>query len=694
MAGAPAVRHPEARNSKVPSSRRPDIQGLRAIAVIMVVVFHAGLPVPGGFVGVDVFFVISGFVITGMLHREWLDNGRIRFANFYLRRFKRLTPALALMVSSTVLIGFFVLSPFGQQQNVAATAIGALFMCANFVITIATGGYFDAPAETNPLLNTWSLSVEEQFYLAFPAILVLGWWLARRHGWMRHSPVFIVGCVAAISFILAICAPLGLSVRFGTILLGFYGPLSRAWEFAAGALLALLISKRSVIAPRWFAIAGWLGLVGLGCSLVVISETTPFPGTWTLVPVFSTVLLLMAGSHSSLFTTRVLSSRPLTYLGDRSYSIYLWHWPFIVFALLLWPNTWWVGPAAVVVSLIPALASYKWVENPLRAASQFSRGASVRLMVMVITPALGVTGLFGLLIPWYLVSHSTSQNATHLSSPHLGERNGCKTDDPTTIRDPRECIITQGSQSPIYLVGDSNADQFTEGLSIAAKRRNHPLSIFAFGGCPLADIEFLDAKSGKPWRTGCGQFKAAAMQWLDTAKPGLVFISSADFYMRDASISAMSNGPEAAMSQAEKLNLYVAGLTRTIEQLKGAGHKVVLIETIPNFRLETEVQSERSWLAVNRCSSFLLWRNGCLRVGGESFASVAKRQGEIWAGTTALATSVGVGKLDFREQLCPSGQCLVQRGEVAIYRDPGHITVDQSEALADAFERAIVDSER
>ena len=176
----------------VQGNRRRDIQGLRAIAVIMVVAFHAGLPVPGGFVGVDVFFVISGFVITAMLHREWEKTGRIKFGTFYLKRFKRLAPALALMVGVTLMISTVIFSPFGHQTYAAATGIGALLMSANFVIAKTTGGYFGPTAENNPLLNTWSLSVEEQFYLVFPALIALGWYLAKRHGFLRFSPMSTV----------------------------------------------------------------------------------------------------------------------------------------------------------------------------------------------------------------------------------------------------------------------------------------------------------------------------------------------------------------------------------------------------------------------------------------------------------------------------------------------------------------------
>ena len=161
----------------------------------MVVAFHAGLP-PGGFVGVDVFFVISGFVITAMLMREWTSHGRIRLGQFYVRRFKRLTPALALMLSATMVIGLFVLSPLGTQQDAPAPPSGPCCWPPTCVIAKLTGDYFDLEADSNPLLNTWSLSVEEQFYLVFPTLLLVGWLLTRRGGRTSHiGPVFVVTAV-------------------------------------------------------------------------------------------------------------------------------------------------------------------------------------------------------------------------------------------------------------------------------------------------------------------------------------------------------------------------------------------------------------------------------------------------------------------------------------------------------------------
>lgn len=307
-------RHPERIRSRFSgSSRRVDIQGLRAAAVLMVVAFHAGMPVPGGFIGVDVFFVISGFVITAMLGREWAVTGRIHFGKFYIRRFKRLTPALAVMIATTMTVSALVLPPVGTQETAAQTAVGAMLLAANLVIARTTGAYFDAPAETNPLLNTWSLSVEEQFYLAFPLVLAIGWWLARRTRIARFTPVVLVTVVATFSFGLSVLGSSGYTFTGGSWvtggwLTGFYSPLTRAWEFATGALLALA-SAKLVVASRRIAFS--LGLVGtlfLSASLLLINGATPFPGLWTLLPVIGTMLIILAGTNGSNSITRVLSA--------------------------------------------------------------------------------------------------------------------------------------------------------------------------------------------------------------------------------------------------------------------------------------------------------------------------------------------------------------------------------------------------
>jgi len=355
-------------------NRRPDIQGLRALAVLSVVAFHAGLPLPGGFVGVDVFFVISGFVITRMLCREHERTGRIDFAAFYVRRFKRLTPALALMVGATAVMSALALSPLGPTQTVAKTGIGAMAFAANWVIAATTGGYFDAPAATNPLLHTWSLSVEEQFYLVFPALLALGLLLRRR--------ALLVSAVTAISLVAAL---VGVNPFVQSWLLGFYSPLTRAWEFGAGALLALSAARPGARMRSLFAVGGVAGVVA---SFVLIDGTTAYPSAWTLLPVGATVLLIAA-------ETKLLSAAPLVRIGDWSYSIYLWHWPFIVFATLLWPEVGHARTIAAACSFIPALASYRFVERPFRTLRPLPRRRFALVIAAVVLSPVAVDAALG-----------------------------------------------------------------------------------------------------------------------------------------------------------------------------------------------------------------------------------------------------------------------------------------------------------
>lgn len=470
--------------------RRPDIQGMRAIAVLVVVAFHAGLPVPGGFVGVDTFFVISGFVITAMLNRQWQQSGGIKFGSFYLRRFKRLTPALALMIAVTTVLSVLFLSPLGPQQAAGQTAIGAMMLVANFVIATTTGGYFTPKADTNPLLHTWSLSVEEQFYLVFPALMLFGWMLTRsRRCSTPLGPLLIVAGIGVLSFALAATSSDGVSIPGFQRVLGFYSPVTRVWEFAAGALLALVFTLWRPTSGRLCNALGIIGLALVIGSVLGINERTPFPGVWTLLPVTGTMLVILAGTHASGPVFRALSTRPMVRIGDWSYSIYLWHWPFVVFAGLLWPQNAMALFGSAILSFVPAVLSYRALEEPIRNIEGMTprRWAGLVAVVLVVPVSLGAALWFSASRGWW------SQSVRHLQAAtiplHTATVAGCDKRQPLDSAVTSRCTWnTEAPGAPVYLLGDSNSSQFSEGIIAAGRELGRSVTIAAAVACPFVDV--------------------------------------------------------------------------------------------------------------------------------------------------------------------------------------------------------------
>jgi peptidoglycan/LPS O-acetylase OafA/YrhL len=331
---------------------RPEIDGLRAIAVLSVVLYHAGIGPAAGFVGVDVFFVISGYLITALLHKEWSVTGRIDMFAFYARRFRRLFAALVLVVISTVVISAFVLSPFGEIQQVAQSASASFVFASNFFFEMTTGGYFDGSTDTLPLLHLWSLAVEEQFYLVWPILLIVV---------LRLRPNSLVPVLVVLTLSSLMLAEL---LVISNPEAAFYQMLARFWELAIGGLIALRPSGQL----RDGRTAASLSLTIL--LVAVVMPTTHFPGIGALPAVTGAALLLYAvhGTTQLGMAGMWLRSRPMVFFGLISYSLYLWHWP-----LLAIDRATRAGPSPVeirlllcVVAVVLAWFSYHFVERPFR----------------------------------------------------------------------------------------------------------------------------------------------------------------------------------------------------------------------------------------------------------------------------------------------------------------------------------------
>jgi peptidoglycan/LPS O-acetylase OafA/YrhL len=664
----------------------------------MVVAFHAGLPVPGGFVGVDVFFVISGFVITSMLRREWTATGRIRLGRFYLRRFKRLTPALALVVAVTVVASYFVLSALGPQQTAAKTAIGAMLISANYVIASTTGGYFDAPAATNPLLHTWSLSVEEQFYLAFPALLALGWLLARRR-LALWAPALLVAAVAAASFVLALAGTSG-----GSDLLGFYSSLTRAWEFSVGALVALALPRLAVASRRVGSALALLGAAGLVASLFMVSEQTPFPGVWTLLPVTGTALLLLAGSGTGNGVNDQLSRDPLVLIGDWSYSIYLWHWPTIVFATVLWPDLSWAALAAAVLSFLPAALSYNGVEQPIRSIPRLSRRGLVLLVTLTIVPPLVLAGL--LLVRSQRTAAALEEQAAEetaalqqpapaqtaqqtaqaalyaAASPvHLGNESGCHTPEPITERSASDCTWNESAPGyPIYLVGDSNADHLSEAVVGAGEALERPVTVATIDTCPFFDVYVERLSRDEPFFEPCRTYYEQTLSWLLEQPPGLVVISNSDEIYLDPDVEIGLTPDTMTSDPVQKAADRTEGVTATVEALQEAGHDMLLVQTVPHFVGDFAYEPDL-------CSAASINAGTCAASMPRSVAEETQRlPREALAEAGARTDSV---VLDLWDVLCSEDICTTRSDDLVRYRDSFHISVPESQSLVPLFAQVL-----
>jgi peptidoglycan/LPS O-acetylase OafA/YrhL len=631
----------------VSEGRRPDVQGLRAVAVLLVAAFHAGLPVPGGFVGVDVFFVISGFVITGMIHREHSSTGRFRFGRFYLRRFKRLTPALALMVGVTMVLSFCLLSPFHAQQEAALTGIGAMLLVANFVIAETTGSYFDAPAESNPLLHTWSLSVEEQFYLIFPAILVLGWVLSRRGRRRIPRVTALVSTVALISFGLAVMGAGGPASSRADWFLGFYSPFTRAWEFAVGALLALAGTSRPLRSDRHAQVLAWLGAALIAASALTINSTTPFPGPWTLLPVCGTLLVIAAGTHHTTWVSRALAFPAVVKVGDWSYSIYLWHWPLIVFAVYLWPQVPFAAVLAVWVSILPAVVSYRWVEQPLRQLPPLTRPRTLALVAAVVCPAIILAATLHVAADAYWIPrYKSGALAVHQGDTEWADFFPLlrRTYYPCTDRAIRDSALewegfTRCWQSKatshidVALVGDSHVEHLFLGLAEALPNKN--VVYYAVDGLPVRSVIGMDR---------------------------IIDHVASDPAIETVIISAMW----------AKRGVPENELVKTLETFRSKDKAVFLTDDVPTFFFEAVACKYRRApiLPLSQCSQ-----------GRELFDKAhATYYPELEA---AIDKVSGVKLLNTAEYFCANNVCSMNQGNTVLFRDSNHLNNIGSRFVAD-----------
>ena len=665
--------------STVAGGRRADIQGLRAVAVLLVVAFHAGLPVTGGYVGVDAFFVISGFVITGLLVRELEVTGSINLGSFYARRVRRLLPALAAVSTAVLVASLFVLSPLGSQQDAARTGSAAALFLANIELFLSPAGYFAAPAALNPFLHTWSLSVEEQYYLFFPAFLWFVWVMAgKRKKSPHHFAAQMSAGLTVASFLL--CVGLveshGFPFHGRNVKFAFYSLPTRAWEFGIGVMIALLPLRRW-IRPGAATALGVVSFLTLCACAVCFDQLTTFPGAAALLPVCATAGILTAGFDRESFVNRALSVRPLRILGDLSYSWYLWHWPCIVFAKLIFPSAGgYVMPVVAVAALVPAWLSFKFVENPIRL-TEFWRGR--RLAAVGVGSVALPLACALVLLGAAKIGDASIRDLREQRVVHLHTLRGCTGNLPSEAQTASSCSWHfPGATGKMVLIGDSNAGQFIEGILPAARALHLDVTLATYPGCPFVRIEMSSPAAGP--NTGCLGFVAAWTAALAHQRPSLVVIASAsaDYFIHDTHVvfRALEGGPQAS-ADGDKEELWRKGTSSVLGDAIGGRTRVLLIHTLPHF-VDWNIYS---------CPGFTIYRDttACGRredrnvILNQQHAAKEAEQAALLLHRRALGA-------DLFDDVCPDPLCSTNNGNRWLYRDGRHITIGEAKLLTPRLE--------
>lgn len=645
---------------------RPDIEGLRAIAILLVAFYHAGLPyLSGGFVGVDIFFVLSGFLITGLLVREIESSGRVNFISFYARRARRLLPAAAAMIVVTLLVAQLIYAP-QELIELAKDAVTTSLYASNLWFAHISTDYLSADADKSPLLHSWSLSVEEQFYLLWPLFILLALRASRNPAQARKRLLGAMLALAILSF--ALCIWLTQIAQPWA----FFASPARAWEFAVGALAAQLPAHWTAARPALARAGFWLGLLMIGVAATGFSHATVFPGYSALLPVLGTALMLACYRPAQVgLQSRLLNNALMQWIGNRSYAWYLWHWPVLILAGRLLPEKQGLALGLFCLALSLALAeiSCRTIENPVRFSRLLSRRPAYSLaMALVLTVITAGSS------EWW--RHSGAQAAqlpdqikfTRAMNdiPKTLYRSNCHLNLLEVATD--ECIYgNKDAATTIVLLGDSHAAQWFPGFETLAQSHQWRLVSYTKSSCPAIAAPLFNRQLGRHYAE-CDEWRAQTLSKIIALEPSLVVMGYYAGYVTHGSIAGET---------------WLQGMRTTFEAFGHANIAVAVMRDTPR-------PGFNSPLCLARQAKVASWhqQSAC-----DFSPTPLEEDAEYQLARAAAEGMEHVAFIDLNDSICAEARCDSIDAETGIvrYRDSHHLTTEYVRALAPALQASLTD---
>lgn len=652
-------------NPIVPSGFRGDINGLRAWAVVAVVLYHFGIPgFDGGFVGVDIFFVISGFLMTGIVV-SGLEKNKFRLFNFYMARARRILPALIVLCAVLLALGWWLLLPLDYKE-LATHAIASLGFFSN-VKFWSEASYFDVDSHEKWLLHTWSLAVEWQFYLLLPLVLLAAWKLRPGRSSIMLAMVAAMGASFAMSVVLTPKNPTA----------AFYLLRTRAWEMLAGGMVYLLAGRSSLWTARQRSWAEATGVLLLTGAIIGFDTTSPWPGWRALIPVLGTAVILLAAQPGSRWTGTAAAQ----WLGTRSYSLYLWHWPLAVALGYLDMRT---EPVAIAASLVLTLVlgdlSYRWVETPARV--QLGR-LRMGWGVAALAGAVGAVSAQGMGV-------RMQQGVAGRFSPEIETVR-----QEALNRNPRiaPCLISKGATSPscmyggnrlrAIVIGDSHANAVVSAVAAAVPYPEDGVMEWTFSGCPF--LQGVKSTANEKWQ--CGDFVEWSLQELKRIPPNVPVVVVNRHGGHTAGLNEIPHQKSKPGIYFSKpylkfdptyLQEYEKRLFQTMCSL-ARNRQVYLVRPIPELGVD-----------VPHTARAMVW--GQFSEVSLSLANYHQRNDFVWRAQDAAREQCGVKILDPLPYLCQSGHCQGTRNGRPIYFDDDHLSEYGNKFLAPMFAEVFQES--